>query len=507
MFSKRAFANTLNEAPSSAGFAREEMSSLAPLPALNYLSEWLPQDEAVYADAASLLLSLETLDPICRDQLDAAVVELLDGLATPLRTRMFTRAVLPFTEVLLAAHRRGLQAWLTASGDNLPAPHAGLLHWWAERMLANFVASRRLTADDWSDLHIAGAALIACTLPTEVHSAAKLALARLVLISTGLSAEADVRQAYILGRLAGWCAPFVSLSAEPMGRLCYLLDLAANIPPTRWRRHAAPTTDRGLLFADLDQVIAELGQLERFVLQYARLPKNLAEWGLGTAEVLTAVRRLRDRWCGRPHTRRFRRRPLVLDVEVASDFAGIRTRLPGPGRAAAAAERPELVHGRVTDVSQGGSGVMVEADGWAQVGAGVGLHVGGTRHWMLGVVRRTVNSAEDRTLLGVDVLALTPQSVQLREEGEVTVGIQQIGQSEPSPSVHAIWIPPSPHNGREAMLWVESPEQLQVGKHYRMQRDGELEVVRVMEVSEVGSNFVCFRVAPEMQAQEVARTH
>lgn len=127
---------------------------------------------------------------------------------------------------------------------------------------------------------------------------------------------------------------------------------------------------------------------------------------------------------------------------------------------------------------------------------------------MLGVVRRAVNSAEDRTLLGVDVLALTPQSVQLREDDSDMVGANvQDRPAVPSHSVHAIWIPPSPHNGREAMLWVESPDQLQIGKHYRMHRDGEPEVVRVVEVSEVGSNFVCFRVAPEVQAQEAARSH
>lgn len=476
--------------------AAQDIETMSPLPALTFAMNWLQQQADLYEQPSRFQEALAAVEPMFLAKYDAAASELMAGALSRLRLQLFLQVVQPFAEAMSEAYLVCLRAYkpsmVQKPGDAYP-PHAGALRWGTSRMLLEFIATRQTAQVSWLDLYRTLPAMKQGKLPAAAQGAVKLEFARFSLLASGLIAELDARQVEVLDRMVGILAPFVAIGPTPSGQVCYSVDITQDQPPQLLSDSSAAMPAETLIYADFDRVLTELNALEHFVVQQGSLPQKLNPDGvLSVTEVLVTLRQCRDKWRGKVHSRRHDRRKLERRVDIAYDFLAVRRKVSG-AEAKGRLLNTGIDQAQMEDISQSGIGLIVGQTEWGKVGMMLGLRLEGSERWVVGVVRRLISRGPEAFLMGVEILALQPQSVRLVDEAKISVW-ERTSNVTAFDNVFAIWIPPSPHSGQQAMLLLENRNAVTIGKAYGLYYKGQKGMVRVKELTEVGTNFFRFHV-------------
>lgn len=477
--------------------ATQGLPSLTPVAAMEFIAGWLPQQQNLLEQPTRMQEALWGLDPLCRERLAAAASELMRGQLTRLRLQLYANAAQPYVQALYRAYLPCVQQYklsLVQKPHEQFPPHAGFLFWGTRRLVMEFITTRQAQQTQWQELYAAIPAILGEKLPASALPAARLALAQFCLVSSGLAAELEVRQVDIVDRLVGMLAPFVSFSQQPRSGIQYWLDIHQPHPPALVDLGKLPQPSNGLIYIQFERVLDELLSLETLIAQQAQLPTKLNfDGNLHRTEVLVTLRQLRDKWMGKVATRRHERKLMDKFVFLALDLPAIRRKVAGFEQAGTRTINLGIERARMEDISQSGIGLRVPAEAWAKVGLAVGIQVEGNPRWVVGVVRRLVNTQTASELhMGVEILSLTPQSIRLVEEARLTVW-EQTNAGGALDNVFGVWIPPSVHSHEQAMLLLEKPEVV-IGKSYGMYYHGHKGMIRIKDQVEVGDNFYRYTV-------------
>lgn len=468
-----------------------DLEGLSPTDAMEFLPRWFAQEAGHLQTPKQLEPVLARLDPLLRRRYHDAVIDLLKGTLTPTRLKLFVDATQPCVALMHQRHRDCVNApRATRQANTTWSAHAGMLHWGTLDLLLTVLSRQPIQPALWADLYDAIPPLTNDEIPAAAQPAARLALARLFVITAGLIADQESSRVLLLDQLATSLAPYVRLGASPSGQVCYRLDAAEPQAPQVMTPETPPALGNSVIYADFDALIIESNRLRDHVTQHGEVPRKLDLGGsLTGAELLAAIRHLHEAWCGRRVTRKHKRQAYSQRVVFTQGVSAILKRLTTRSRAQLSSERHDLVTGDVLDISQSGMGLTVEMANSIRSGQVVALCVASSSQWAVGIVRRKTSLELKRASLGVQILSVSPEAVLLSavQTPDADNPVVQGGRN-----FDAIWLPPSMPARHHGMLLVQEQGMLQEGREYMMATGNDRSIVRVIGLAERAEGCFCY---------------
>ena len=222
-------------------------------------------------------------------------------------------------------------------------------------------------------------------------------------------------------RLIGEFASGFALARSPARELPYWIDLGQAMAPARAVR--PPQQAPGLRCFGPGTAAAALGGMIERIQSGRGIPSELKLGPQADAEmVLGVMRHLAAYWSPVPPERKHARHSMKSRLTVTHGFDGVLKALGG------AADSLDFGAGAggeswtVENVSAGGFGAIVPQakSDWLKVGALVAAQPDGSKHWLVGTVRRVNKLPSQETRVGVRTLSRAPSLSRfaLRSSGE-----------------------------------------------------------------------------------------
>lgn len=314
-------------------------------------------------------------------------------------------------------------------------------------------------------------------------------LSRVLLLVRSLSSDLSGRQILIAARIVEMLHPFLRMADTHGAHTPYGTDIHNINPPTLLDGEKPPQAEHKLFFG-LEQALIELVAIENLLLSQEKMPsKILVADSQTTAETLSVLKHLRNRWSGRQMVRKANRTATHTVVEIDYSLTTIRRHLAGEASQTLGQQSKTRQRANVEDMSATGYGLQVDAPSpWATVGSLVAIFPPQSQQWVIGTIRRILPRPNHKLMVGVQLLALQPQSLRLYATAKVSEWEMVTHQNTYS-NYLTIYLPPSPLNSGQASLLTED-RVLTAGHIYRTQYQGETMWLKVQAVLELGADYV-----------------
>lgn len=314
-------------------------------------------------------------------------------------------------------------------------------------------------------------------------------LSRILLLVRSLSSDLSGRQTLIAARIVEMLHPFLRMSDTHSTQTPYGTDIHDVNPPTLLDGDKPPQADHRLFFG-LENALIEIVAIENLLLSQTKMPpKIMVSDSQTTAETLSVLKHLRNRWSGRQMVRKANRTPAHTFVEVDYSLPTIRRHLAGEASQTLGQQSSTRMRADVEDMSATGYGLQVnQPAAWATVGSLVAIFPPQSQHWVIGTIRRILPRPNHKIMVGVQLLALQPQSLRLYETAKVS-DWEMVTHQNTYSNYLTIYLPPSPLNSGQASLLTED-RVLAAGRVYRTQFEGETMWLKVQAVLELGADYV-----------------
>lgn len=323
-------------------------------------------------------------------------------------------------------------------------------------------------------------------------------MARLLLLVRSLATDLGGRQTLIAAQLVELLHVSVNLGDQHGQNTPYGTDIHESNPPTLLDVQKPPQ-DQHKLFFGVESALQELISIESRILAQGALPAPvvIAE-GQSTAETLTVIKHLRNRWSGRPAVRKANRSLVQQSADIVATTARIHQLLAGD---TAASNKPlPRISAQIEDRSATGYGLQIEGPApWAAVGGLLALFVPETARWSVGTIRRVATRPKNRVMLGLQLLSSEPLALRLQETAAATRW--QLVAQDSLDSHRAIYIGAGALSNGQSSL-ITQDRVLRAGELYRARHAGEDLWIRVKAVLELGADFVRWSCELESAPQQ-----
>ena len=321
-------------------------------------------------------------------------------------------------------------------------------------------------------------------------------LARLLLLARSLGSELDGQQTLLAARIVDILHPFITLGDRHSLATPYGTNIHASNPPTLLDIDKPPQEQHKLFFG-MEPALLELIAIENRILSQGELPDSLMlSEGQTSAETLLVLKHLRNRWSGRPVVRKSNRSLVQSAVDILVSTATIHRHLLGEASQALGHKTGPRLCAVIEDRSATGYGLLVEGPApWASVGALLAVFAPENPRWSIGTIRRVASRPQQRTMIGLELLATEPLALRLQETAQAAQW-QLVEGYESLDSHAAIYLPASALNSGQASLLTED-RILTAGETYRARHGGTELWIKVQAVLELGAEHVqysCVRV-------------
>lgn len=221
-------------------------------------------------------------------------------------------------------------------------------------------------------------------------------------------------------RIIAYFLPHFSLTDVPQPDTTYWMDLDEADPPLRLAQ--PPELTDTLVFFSAGTAIQGVENMSKNIASRQVIPSDLK---LGMEfepeQVVEVLDHLAMYWAKTPPIRRHERHRVKARLSVVHGYAGLAACLSWDGSTTDLA-----IHGEntveswvVQNVSAGGFGATtptVTGD-WLRIGSLVGMQPSGGENWLVGIVRRLSRDAEEQGNVGIQTIAKSAKSVELRAGG------------------------------------------------------------------------------------------
>lgn len=483
----------------------QDALSMPPMQGLGNVDAWLSDRFEKALQRQSGIRLLLGLDDLLRQLVQGAERTLLSIYTNPTKTTLLLQAALPFSSHLQSMYSQALQQEAATmakhGGQNaaLQSAIANCLFWSGKRFLLQFLQSPQQTFrwDQVQTLHEYAHKLEVGGLERLSGNSSQLPavrrqLAYLLLLSRSLASDLNGRQTLLADRIVEQLSPMVMLSQHHSADTPFGLP-GDNGPPTvSADRHASPPSSLQALYFGLGRCVTELQSLEQLLLQQQHVPARLDPNGeIDIAEALTVLRSLRMRWSGKQVTRKAKRIVASGEVRVIYEFPPIRRVISLRDQADKHhGHEPTQVKAHIADISASGLGLLLKpGEQWARIGRLVGIKQPDTPCWSVGIVRRFAAREGAAALIGVQVLAVNPESVRLVEKSADSKW-ERITEHDVYRNILAILIP-GPDNKSFSLL--TPGKVLMPGHEYGMALGSQTQEILVRDLLEVGSDFALYQ--------------
>jgi hypothetical protein len=221
-------------------------------------------------------------------------------------------------------------------------------------------------------------------------------------------------------RIIAYFLPHFSLTETPLPDTTYWMDLDEADPPLRLAQ--PPELTETLVFFSAGTAIQSVENMAKSIASRQIIPSDLK---LGMEyqpeQVVEILDHLAMYWAKTPPIRRYERHRVKARLSVVHGYAGLSACLNWDGSTTDLA-----IHGEntveswvVQNVSAGGFGATTPtvAGDWLKIGSLVGLQPSGSDAWLVGIVRRLARDAEELGNVGIQTIAKSARSVELRTGG------------------------------------------------------------------------------------------
>jgi hypothetical protein len=248
-------------------------------------------------------------------------------------------------------------------------------------------------------------------------------------------------------RVIAYFLPNFSLTDKPEPDTTYWLDLDEADPPLRLAQ--PPELTETLVFFSAGTAIQGVENMATNIESRKVIPTELKLVGVYQLEqVVEVLEHLAMYWAKTPPIRRHERHRVKARLSVVHGYAGLLACLAWDGSTTDLA-----IHGGntieswvVQNVSAGGFGATtptVTGD-WLKIGSVVGLQPSGGENWLVGIVRRLARDTDELGNVGIQTVAKSARSIELRAGGSGTslgVGILLSDPSDKAGEVRVLLEP------------------------------------------------------------------
>ena len=321
-------------------------------------------------------------------------------------------------------------------------------------------------------------------------------MSRLLLLVRSVSSDLSGRQTLIANRLVDVLHPFAALSDTHSAQTPYGTNIHDIAAPTLLDGQKPPQSEHRLFFG-LEQALIELVAIENLLLSQNAVPAKIAlDKSQTPAETLAVLKHLRNRWSGRHQTRKANRMTVGQPADIVYELASIRRHLLGEHSLALQGGRGQRARCMVEDMSATGYGLLVEVPApWAAVGGLIAVFTPENERWVLGTIRRVLPRPQQKVLVGVQLLSLTPEAIRLTEASKVSKW-EVVTNVQTFDNHMVIYLPASALNSGQASVLAED-RVLGPGKVYQTQAMGKPLWLRIQSVLEIGSDYVQYTCQEE----------
>jgi hypothetical protein len=201
------------------------------------------------------------------------------------------------------------------------------------------------------------------------------------------------------------------------------IDLDEADPPSRLAQPPEPTGT--LVFFSAGAAIRGVEDLSKLIANKNIVPSSLNLDGVYRPEqVAEVLDHLAMYWAMKPPVRRHERHRVKNRLSVVHGYSGMATCLAWDGSTTdlAISEENTVESWVVHNVSAGGFGATTPqlTGDWLRIGSVLGLQPDGGANWLVGMVRRLSHDADDQGNVGIQTIAKSAFSVDLRTAGSGT---------------------------------------------------------------------------------------
>jgi hypothetical protein len=265
----------------------------------------------------------------------------------------------------------------------------------------------------------------------------------------------------IAERVIAHFLPGFRLTDLPEPDTTYWMDLDEADPPTRLAQ--PPELTDTLVFFSAGSAIQGVEELAKLIRHRAVVPSTLSLGGDYKAEqVIEVLDHLAMYWAKAPPIRRHERHRVKARLSVVHGYAGLIACLGWDGSTTdLSASGGSVVESWVVqNVSAGGFGATTPqvAGDWLRIGSVVGMQPSGGDNWLVGIVRRLSRDAEELGNVGIQTVAKTATSVDLRSGGSgssLGTGVLLIDPSDKAGEVRVL-LEPNRFDARRSIEMVQS---------------------------------------------------
>ncbi|MFC4158159.1 hypothetical protein [Chitinimonas lacunae] len=477
---------------------------LAPVQAMQSISDWLAQEAPRFAARKDGLQILRRIDPDLRTVAESAINGMVDAHANHARSTLLLQTTVPYCDTILRTYTEALKREVEMLAKKpqyiglVQASVSSWLYWIGREHVVRFVREPRMDRLPWHEIRplvefalgLGGTLAARLARPEGESGRLQKQLAHLVLLSRTLSPDLQGRQLLIADRIADTLASFIHVSQQHSDSTPFGQVSDDDNPPTMLTQVPTKLQGRGLYYG-LEKTLLELIALENLISTQHKLPQKLDPAGeLQVAETLTVIKHLKNRWSGREAKRLAERRAISGTLSVAYEFAALRRLVS----AALAPPKTQTVERcEVEDVSATGLGLKLSRHkGWAKIGLVVGIKTDKDNNWRIGVLRRVLVRGQGEVFAGVQMWSRDPESVRLTVKAKVSQW-EMVSQVQSYDNLLALYLRPDNGTAQQHLLLTAKPE-LQVGQLYAAPatRDGDLSF-RVLSQQEICVDCVVYR--------------
>jgi hypothetical protein len=322
---------------------------------------------------------------------------------------------------------------------------------------------------------------------------------KMVLVSTSMPGESSAEQEFlklmmfaasspdsmvpveieITERIIAHFLPHFHMTDVPQPDTTYWLDLDEADPPTRLAQ--PPDLTDTLVFFSAGTAIQGVEELSGSIGRSKVLPSGLSMGGDYKPELVTEVLdHLAMYWAKTPPIRRHERHRVKARLSVVHGYVGLSACLAWDGSTTDLAVQGgnTIESWVVQNVSAGGFGAVtpqVTGD-WLQIGSLVGLQPSGGDNWLVGIVRRLSRETTEQGNVGIQTIAKSAQSVELKNGG-----------SGSAMGTGVLLVDPSDKAGEVRVLLER--DRFDARRSIEMVRDGAGHLLMPIEVIEAGADY------------------
>lgn len=280
-------------------------------------------------------------------------------------------------------------------------------------------------------------------------------------------------------RVIAYFLPNFRLTETPEADTTYWMDLDEADPPLRLAQ--PPELTETLVFFSAGTAIQGVESMAKNIASRQVIPPELK---LGMEyqpqQVVEVLDHLAMYWAKTPPIRRHERHRVKARLSVVHGYSGLAAGLSWDGSTTDLA-----IHGENTveswvvhNVSAGGFGAATPtiAGDWLKIGSLLGMQPSGGDNWLVGIVRRLSRDAEELGNVGIQTVAKSARSVELRSGG-----------SGASLGLGILLTDPSDKPG-EVRLLLEV-ERFDLRRSIEMVQDGSGQLLTPVELIENGDDY------------------